>query len=329
MVLADVDLKARLVDLEIETPNPNFPFYEDLQIQPCSIDLRLSEVFWLPRRGRIDLSDDTPLGPQITRAFVRRKMAFPKGFRLGPGKFLLGRTYEKFSIPNGYMGRLVGRSSLGRLGLSIATQSNLINPGWSGHMPLIIFNQSPFDIILHPYIGVVQLCLIRLSSDAEKPYGSAGVGSKYIGDDGGPSKYWLDRTVADLRSNRNGRTAHDEVVRILEKFSQALDEPTRRRFSRAVEKAGTITEVDDLLEGFIASERVRAAIFPVGTMVISVPAAILVSWLPAMWSEGWLARIAAGLVAAVFIAGLGWMAWTQWGSTITPGELRRTASEVR
>lgn len=328
MVLADVDLKARLGDLAIETPNPNFPFHKDLQIQPCSIDLRLSEVFWVPRRGRIDLSDDTPLGPQVTRAFVRRKMVYPKGFKLRPGKFLLGRTYEKFSIPNGLMGRLVGRSSFGRLGLSVATQSNLINPGWSGHMPLIIFNQSPFDVILHPYIGVVQLCLLHLTNEAGKPYGSVGVGSKYVGDDGGPSKYWLDRTIADLRSNRNGRTAHDNVVRVLERFSQALDEPTRRRFGHAVEKAGTITEVDDLLGAFVASERIRAAIFPVGTMVISVLAGILVSWLPAMWSQGMLARTAAGLVAAAFALGLGWIAWTQWGSTIAPGELRRIATEV-
>jgi hypothetical protein len=227
------------------------------------------------------------------------------------------------------MGRLVGRSSLGRLGLSIATQSNLINPGWSGHMPLIIFNQSPFDIILHPYIGVVQLCLVELSQDAEKPYGSSGIGSKYIEDDGGPSKYWLDKTVSELRANPNGRTAHDEVARALERFSQALDEPTRSRLRRAVEKAGTITEVGDLLDAFVARERVRAAAFPVGSMVISVWAGILISWLPAMWTGGLLARSAAGLLGAAFVLGLGWIAWTQWGSTIPPGELRRMASESR
>jgi deoxycytidine triphosphate deaminase len=56
MYLSDTDIRQRLAELDIECPDPAHPFQADEQIQPCSIDLRLSNVFWEPRRGAtIDL----------------------------------------------------------------------------------------------------------------------------------------------------------------------------------------------------------------------------------------------------------------------------------
>src|SRR5690348_14707226 len=53
MYLSDRDIKALLADMEIEGPVEAHPF-EDEQIQPCSIDLRVSDIFWKPsRRGRL------------------------------------------------------------------------------------------------------------------------------------------------------------------------------------------------------------------------------------------------------------------------------------
>jgi hypothetical protein len=80
VILSDNELIARLAGLRIETSNPNFGFNKDAQVQPCSIDFRLDTVAWLPKRfRRIDLSDRTPLGPQITNAYQRIQMSFPRG----------------------------------------------------------------------------------------------------------------------------------------------------------------------------------------------------------------------------------------------------------
>ena len=48
MYLADRDIKALGGELNIEGPNPDHPFDPDSRIQPCSIDLRISNVFWRP-----------------------------------------------------------------------------------------------------------------------------------------------------------------------------------------------------------------------------------------------------------------------------------------
>jgi deoxycytidine triphosphate deaminase len=56
MYLCDRDLRELLPTIRFETQNPEHPFKPDDQIQPCSIDLRLDNVFWRQRsRAAIDL----------------------------------------------------------------------------------------------------------------------------------------------------------------------------------------------------------------------------------------------------------------------------------
>jgi hypothetical protein len=52
MYLADHEIKVLSDELQIAGPNPEHPFEPERQIQPCSIDLRISDVFWKPRRRR-------------------------------------------------------------------------------------------------------------------------------------------------------------------------------------------------------------------------------------------------------------------------------------
>ena len=46
MYLCDKDIKLKLPELDIETSNSEFPFEPEVQIQPCSIDFKLNNVFW-------------------------------------------------------------------------------------------------------------------------------------------------------------------------------------------------------------------------------------------------------------------------------------------
>ena len=207
----------------------------------------------------------------------------------------------------------------------MASQANLINPGWTGHMPLIIKNDGPFDVIIQPYVGLVQLCLLILSNEPARVYGEDGVDSKYMGDDGGPSRYWLDKTIADLRQKSSGSGATPEVQSILQAFSHDLDEPTRKRFLDHVAKYGPVTDVSHLFESFCAHERKRGPTILLVTLLLGVPLAILTGSLPDMWGGGMGWRVALLGLTGATVAGCGWLYWTQIGTTIPAGELHRLA----
>lgn len=84
-----------------------------------------------------------------------------------------------------------GKSSLGRLGLLTHSTAGFIDPGFSGHITELS-NVANLPITLWPGMKIGQLCLLRLSSPAEHPYGSSKVGSKYQGQRGPtPSKSYL------------------------------------------------------------------------------------------------------------------------------------------
>ena len=89
------------------------------------------------------------------------------------GMFLAGRTF----IPT-------HNSSLGRLGLLTHSTAGFIDPGFTGHITLELSNVANLPITLWPGMKIGQLCLFRLSSPAERPYGSDGVGSRYQGQRG-------------------------------------------------------------------------------------------------------------------------------------------------
>ena len=103
---------------------------------------------------------------------------------LHPGEFVLGSTFEAISLPDDLAGRLEGKSSLGRLGLLTHSTAGFIDPGFSGHITLELSNVANLPITLWPGMKIGQLCLFRLSSPAERPYGSEGVGSRYQGQRG-------------------------------------------------------------------------------------------------------------------------------------------------
>ena len=83
-------------------------------------------------------------------------------------------------------------SSLGRLGLLTHSTAGFIDPGFSGHVTLELSNVATLPIKLWPGMKIGQLCLFRLSSAAEHPYGSSKYGSRYQGQRGPtPSKSHL------------------------------------------------------------------------------------------------------------------------------------------
>ena len=123
---------------------------------------------------------------------VRPVMSYPvRCVQVGApdGMFLVGRTF----IPT-------HNSSLGRLGLLTHSTAGFIDPGFTGHITLELSNVANLPITLWPGMKIGQLCLFRLSTPAERPYGSQGVGSRYQGQRGPtPSRAHLNFHRADTR----------------------------------------------------------------------------------------------------------------------------------
>ena len=157
-------------------------------IQPSSVDLHVGRYFRLFRNHsmrvidvREDLEDLTEL------------VEVPEGeaLILHPGEFVLGSTAERVKLPDDLVGRLEGKSSLGRLGLLIHSTAGFVDAGFDGHLTLELSNVANLPITVYPVMKIGQISFLRMTTSADHPYGSAGLGSKYQGQRGPtPSRYW-------------------------------------------------------------------------------------------------------------------------------------------
>ena len=176
MVLSDHDIKIELASGRIVLE----PFDEHL-IQPASIDVRLGRDFRVFRNSSHVFIDPQTHQPDLTEQIV---VGADDAFVLHPGQFALGTTLERIAVPDDILGKLEGKSSLGRLGLMIHSTAGYVDPGWEGEITLELSNVATLPIVLHPGMRIGQMSFERMTSPVERPYGSAGLGSHYQGQSG-------------------------------------------------------------------------------------------------------------------------------------------------
>ncbi|WP_329566232.1 dCTP deaminase [Kitasatospora sp. NBC_01266] len=184
MLLSDKDIRS-----EIDNGRVVVAPFDPAMVQPSSIDVRLDRFFRVFENHRYPHIDPSEEQPDLTR------LVEPEGddaFILHPGEFVLASTYEVITLPDDVASRLEGKSSLGRLGLLTHSTAGFIDPGFSGHVTLELSNVATLPIKLYPGMKIGQLCLFRLSSPSEHPYGSERYGSRYQGQRGPtPSRSYL------------------------------------------------------------------------------------------------------------------------------------------
>lgn len=186
--MPSVILSDRTIRAEIEAGRIVIDPFDPTMVQPSSVDLRLDHRFLVFRshtRPVIDVKEDlTDLTEPVEVA--------PDGmFVLHPGEFVLGSTAERVALPDDLVGRIEGKSSLGRLGLLIHTTAGFVDAGFQGYLTLELSNVATLPITLYPGMKIGQISFIRMTTPADNPYGSSAVGSKYQGQIGPrPSRYW-------------------------------------------------------------------------------------------------------------------------------------------
>jgi dCTP deaminase len=176
MLLSDRDIRAQVEAGRVKVE----PFTSEM-IQPSSIDVRLDRFFRVFENHKYSVIDPSIEQSDLTREV---EVVADEHFILHPGEVVLASTYEVITLPDDIAGRLEGKSSLGRLGLLTHSTAGFIDPGFSGHITLELSNVANLPVKLFPGMKIGQLCLIKLSSPAEHPYGSAIYGSRYQGQRG-------------------------------------------------------------------------------------------------------------------------------------------------
>ncbi|PWV48619.1 MULTISPECIES: dCTP deaminase [Nocardiopsis] len=176
MLLSDRDIRS-----EIDSGRVRIDPFEPSLVQPSSIDVRLDRFFRVFENHKYPHIDPSVEQPDLTRLV---ETDGEEAFILHPGEFVLASTYEVVSLPDDIASRLEGKSSLGRLGLLTHSTAGFIDPGFSGHVTLELSNVATLPIKLYPGMKIGQLCMFRLTSPSERPYGSAAYGSRYQGQRG-------------------------------------------------------------------------------------------------------------------------------------------------
>ncbi len=173
MIFSDADIKKHLAlgKISINPMQPN-------SLQPASVDLHLGAAFLL-----FDHTNHAVIDVKEPVDNLMRKVVIDEAqpFILHPGEFALGVTFEEVGVADDIVGRLEGKSSLGRLGIIIHATAGYLDPGNKLHLTLELHNIGRLPVKLYFKMPIAQISFSPLSSRAENPYGSNKLKSKYYG----------------------------------------------------------------------------------------------------------------------------------------------------
>jgi dCTP deaminase len=193
MVLSDIDIKRYIDEGKIKI-SPALPAE---QFGSCSVDFRLGNefnVFEHSRHAFIDLKAKIGLDGLMRTVIVEPG----EPFILQPREFVLAITEESLELDSEVLGRLEGRSSLGRIGIIVHGTAGLFDPGWSGKATLELSNLSRMPVALYPGMRICSFTFEQLSSPVSVPYRSK-LNNKYAGQTQ-PLASRLDREVAEINN---------------------------------------------------------------------------------------------------------------------------------
>ncbi|MFZ5535046.1 MAG: dCTP deaminase [Patescibacteria group bacterium] len=176
MILSDRDIVASLKSGRIKiVPAVN----QKTQLGSCSVDLRLGKHFRVFNHSKFAYID--PNNPKLATGMMAEvKLKDGEPFILQPGDFVLATTMEKVTLPDDLVGRLEGRSSLGRLGIVVHSTASVFDPGWSGMVVMELGNLGRMPVALYPGMRICSMTFEELSSPALVPYTKKKT-AKYIG----------------------------------------------------------------------------------------------------------------------------------------------------
>jgi len=192
MILSDGEIKAALKLKQIIID----PLPAETQYTTSAVDLLLGPQLY-KLKSLEDIQREEPEGVQLSLVvdpstvkindlFQKYAVAMPKepdgSFILRPNNFVLGTTAEYVELPkkSKLAGRVEGRSTLARLGLTVHMTAPTIHCGFPGRIVLEMYNFGAYPLRLRPGMSICQLILERLGKIPQTDIRTAFVGQKSV-----------------------------------------------------------------------------------------------------------------------------------------------------
>lgn len=166
MILSDKDIKIALKEGRIRvTPKPNLAE----QLGSVSLDLHLDNKFRVFKHSSYPYID---LKGELDTDKIMKEITVPKGepFIMQPGDFALVTTVENLDLSDDILGRIEGRSSLGRLGIIVHGTASIFDPGWTGKPTMELGNLGVMPVALYPGMRICAFTFEEVSSAVDVPY---------------------------------------------------------------------------------------------------------------------------------------------------------------
>lgn len=176
MILSDRDILQALESGRVKIdPSPDLA----RQVGSCSVDFHLGNTFMVFEYSRFSYID--PRQPQSIGASMRTiTVEDGDAFIMQAGDFALASTLESLELPDDMLGRLEGRSSIARLGITVHSTAAVFEPGWIGTATMELSNLGRMAVALYPGMRICSFTFQQLSSPALVPYRMK-PGNKYAG----------------------------------------------------------------------------------------------------------------------------------------------------
>lgn len=123
---------------------------KESMINPASVNLCLGNTFLIPKAKPSGIA----LGEKLE--YDRFEIQDGHFAGLAPGHFCLATTKEAITMPPDAAAFVQGRSSIGRIGLTVQNVG-FVDPGFHGHITLELVNESKNTILLRPNYPLAQL----------------------------------------------------------------------------------------------------------------------------------------------------------------------------
>lgn len=149
MILTDQEILAEIMTERVNVT----PFSKEL-INPSSLDVRLGKNFGVVKAQYVNIDPTDP------HSFYTDTQEYSR-YILGPKKFVVSCLMEHITLPRNISVKLMGKSSLGRLGIENSSCAGWVDPGFSGVLTIELFNYSDEPIILTPGMKIGQLTFFK------------------------------------------------------------------------------------------------------------------------------------------------------------------------
>jgi len=151
MILVDHQIRHEIAQGRIKiTP------FDDSLINPSSMDVRLGDTFSIVERCL-----PMEIDPLDYRSFTTRVIRSGIPVYIDPKGFLICHLLEDITLPKDISCKIMGKSSLGRLGIENSSCAGWVDPGWSGVLTIELFNYSDKYIKLTPGMKIGQLIFFK------------------------------------------------------------------------------------------------------------------------------------------------------------------------